>query len=727
MKKESPVYLVLIALIIFSIYFVSAQNFMANNPNQNTISKTAQSGNFYNYTKQVSPTVSPTDSHLAKSSMRALSSDINTITILWPVSGYYYITDALQLKITTANPSSCTYTFNGETKNMIDNETDHSYSIYRLTDNMASDEPYTIDFSCNDGSQTTSASTYFKINTSELDKYFIRSNLGNWNYNNSERSGYINKDGFIEFYRAYYDKISDKNIIRNEVVFLIYDSKSSLEAGVKKNFLDYYNSSISVQSIGDKNFYVISDSDSKFIAWSSENYFVTNWVYAYQNTTPVDLQISNEILNPYLSKYPNDLRYGVCGDGKVNVLNLNGTKEDCDKNSQMISCGSNIGECKIGKKTRKCKSDCTWDNWGICNATAPKTETCDSKDNNCDGKTDESFPLLNQTCYAGVGACKQEGKYICSFSGSNVTCNAIAKTSQKENCNDGIDNDCDGKIDFNDTNDCTLLKINSLINGFNYSNKNILFDIYSDFNPNDITYSYMNNHGKTIIVKLCSKCNSYNKTKSFNDGFYNLTIMISNKSQIFSKKQISFLVDSTPPKIFETLPKKGFTNGNFNIEFKEDNPKILILNYDKQKKSLNMSKECILEKGIRSCSIYVNLSIFNGKEMQYYFNLTDITGKNVVSRPINLTVDTTLPKVKINWTIEQGKVNFIFNVTEVNFDKINYIDSSALKPKEMALCSRLKNGICEVSRRFNIGTHNLTIFTSDKSGNTLISKINFNF
>ncbi len=110
------------------------------------------------------------------------------------------------------------------------------------------------------------------------------------------------------------------------------------------------------------------------MVFDTGNYFIANRLYAYGNTTPVDLQIPNDILNPYLEKYPNDLRIGTCGDGKVNVFNLEGKKEECDKNQESISCGINIGECKLGVKIRKCNTNCTWQAYGACNATTPKTE-----------------------------------------------------------------------------------------------------------------------------------------------------------------------------------------------------------------------------------------------------------------------------------------------------------------------------------------------------------------
>ncbi len=671
---------------------------------------------FYNPQGIFYKTINETGSNnviTTKSAMRAFSSNPNSITYIYPEEGYYYITDKMILWLTTLNPSACTYTFNSQTNNMVDNKTDHYEYISGLIDNMGSEEPYVVDFSCNDGSSAIAASTYFWIDTTELDKYLIRTNHGSWSYSNSEY--YDDEDGYaLNSFRAYYKK---DNGLYNAIVVKVYDSPSSM-----KEYTASDNETI--ETIGNKNYFVYNESGVNAIAWTSGNYLILDIVFAYQNATHVSLEFPNEILDPYLLKYPNDLKNGVCGDGNVDVLNLEGKKEDCDKNSEISSCGSNVGECKIGQRKRVCKSDCSWDNWGICNATAQKPEICDNKDNDCDGNTDEDFTLLNQVCYSGTGACRQEGKYICSPTGSNVTCNAVVKNSTKENCNDGIDNDCDSKIDFND-NDCTLLKINSPINGFAYSNKNVLLDIYSDLNPNDISYSYFDNSRNEKLVKLCSKCYSYNKTRLFSDGFYNISISINNKTQILAKKQLDFLVDSRAPKISEALPENGFTNGDFTVKFKEENPKYLVLNYDNQKKNIDLSKDCVLEKGVGICNIKVSLSSLDNNEITYSFNLTDITGRDTSSKPVKLMVDTTPPKVKINWTSNKGKAKFTFDVTELNFDKISYIDLNDKKPKESILCSKLKNNICEVTKSFKSGSHDLTIYIKDKGANIIQNNVKF--
>ncbi|MBI5509597.1 MAG: putative metal-binding motif-containing protein [Deltaproteobacteria bacterium] len=70
-------------------------------------------------------------------------------------------------------------------------------------------------------------------------------------------------------------------------------------------------------------------------------------------------------------------------------------------------------------------------------------ELCDGVDNNCDGLSDEGFPMLGKLCPAGEGLC---GRYQCDTAGTGVSCAAVNTQPSPEIC-DGDDNDCDGQID----------------------------------------------------------------------------------------------------------------------------------------------------------------------------------------------------------------------------------------------------------------------------------------
>ena len=82
-------------------------------------------------------------------------------------------------------------------------------------------------------------------------------------------------------------------------------------------------------------------------------------------------------------------------------------------------------------------------------------ELCDGKDNDCDGSIDEDWPLLAKVCSTGQGECLSVGKYVCPNLGTGEElCDAPAKAGVVETC-DNKDNDCDGAIDEEVTQACS--------------------------------------------------------------------------------------------------------------------------------------------------------------------------------------------------------------------------------------------------------------------------------
>ncbi len=75
--------------------------------------------------------------------------------------------------------------------------------------------------------------------------------------------------------------------------------------------------------------------------------------------------------------------------------------------------------------------------------------TCDDRDNNCNGQVDEDVANKGQACNNGQqGVCARSGTFVCSTSGT-LTCNApqIPTNGLVEVCGNNADDDCDGRTD----------------------------------------------------------------------------------------------------------------------------------------------------------------------------------------------------------------------------------------------------------------------------------------
>ena len=96
--------------------------------------------------------------------------------------------------------------------------------------------------------------------------------------------------------------------------------------------------------------------------------------------------------------------------------------------------------CKAG--TMACKADGTW---GECKGEIkPTEEKCNDKDDNCDGKVDETFPEKKQPCkVTGKDGICGEGSKSCNA--GKIECVEVNKPG-KEECN-GQDDDCNGQVD----------------------------------------------------------------------------------------------------------------------------------------------------------------------------------------------------------------------------------------------------------------------------------------
>jgi len=112
----------------------------------------------------------------------------------------------------------------------------------------------------------------------------------------------------------------------------------------------------------------------------------------------------------------------------------NGTIDDGLTQPCSTACGTGTEECRAGK-------------WVFCTAPKPEAEVCDGKDNDCNGQIDDSFPEKGRSCTDSTkkGEC-QKGTYtICKD--AKLVCTSNVNPAPIEICDNGKDDNCDGQID----------------------------------------------------------------------------------------------------------------------------------------------------------------------------------------------------------------------------------------------------------------------------------------
>jgi len=272
------------------------------------------------------------------------------------------------------------------------------------------------------------------------------------------------------------------------------------------------------------------------------------------------------------------------------------------------------------------------------------------------------------------------------------------------------------------------LTVKSPENGHIYSSRKVIFDL--EFDEPASIYWIDNINGRGRWKRICSNCDdSLTKGVSFKDGLNNITIKAEDRNGNEMNVSRQFRVDSKKPKINRVEPRRGFASGVFDVQFTEENPKTLTLYYGRageyHPEPVNLS-ECDYVKKRNYCQVNVSLIEYNGKNIEYWFELVDIADTVVTSRPVWLDVDTQFPVLENPddfWEQGEGKKNkyiyFNFEVDEENFDEITYIDWNDRRPRWRRLCSRLKNGVCEKKKSFRRGGHEVDIQIMDEAGNAV--------
>jgi len=380
----------------------------------------------------------------------------------------------------------------------------------------------------------------------------------------------------------------------------------------------------------------------------------------------------------------------------------------------------------------ECDGDCNDNDFNI----YPNADEsiCNGIDNDCDVLIDEDYIVTPTSC--GIGECSSTGLLECVEGEKIDSC--VPGDSVQEICNDGLDNDCDYKIDCDDT-DCKnseycpdICTIHSLTNGSIYPSRKIPLDIIASEKLEKMEYiDYSNSRPRWR--RLCSKCDEYERQKSFNEGEHDIRIRCTPFVGEPEIHEIEFFNDYRKPKIRKTTPKRNkFTNGsNFYIKYTEDNVKNISITYNP-----TIILDCNKSGRNQECYFDLNLTEFNNQEIEYWFEIEDIAGNKDQSKPTKVKVDTTLPELNnldSFWEKGEGRyedyIYFDMNITEINFDEVvlsyEYERRGKFYEKEKRLCSRLKDGKCEDRERIRDYYENLKVIIRDEAGNILQKEINF--
>ncbi|MBS3086806.1 hypothetical protein J4422_03835 [Candidatus Pacearchaeota archaeon] len=278
-----------------------------------------------------------------------------------------------------------------------------------------------------------------------------------------------------------------------------------------------------------------------------------------------------------------------------------------------------------------------------------------------------------------------------------------------------------------------VLTVNNPVEDGIYNSRVVLLDL-SVNEESDIHYLDLIN-GRGRWTPVCSNCFGYERTRSFREGLNELRFRAVDVVGNIAYVDVSFFIDSDKPRILKTEPGRGFTNGDFLIQFKEENPTSLDITFGDTNPGFNtyevdIDSECQLDEnnGKYYCDTHIDLSAYDGNEILYWANLTDTADNKANPRRQNvLTVDTTLPVINsLIHTINKKYVTFRADITEENFEEMtySYTDTNG-RLREGRMCSRLKDGICEKKLSFKTGHFDVSIQVIDEAGNSVGQVVSF--
>jgi len=398
------------------------------------------------------------------------------------------------------------------------------------------------------------------------------------------------------------------------------------------------------------------------------------------------------------------VNFSLAVNNSTNTSNLNssGIIIPCVPNivNTSFSEWKNTGNCRNDDKVVQMRNATQYDN-NSCGSVSNQTfkETRETSCNYCNESissylTDWSLCSSNNTKQRTKYFVDEHYYFCCKVTGLSSDCNIkngtyYANSTLYSNVTETVE--CDP---FNFTVEFP--------NNFIYNSMRVNLKITSDknlFSKLEIKdYSEKNSRWNL----LCKNCLKYEKTKTFVDGFHNISIRGSLIDGRSLSEGRSFIVDTKNPVIIAPrIRSKGYTNGLFLINYTEDNLDKVTLFYG-GKNLTKTSSECFSGKN-KQCSFQEDLINYTGNRLEYYFVIKDIAGNAQKSKVEKAIVDQTAPQIlNLSYSVIFNDVYFKIYVNESNFQDISYIDNSEKNAKWKVLCSRLdKNGLCAKKQGFS--------------------------
>jgi hypothetical protein len=272
------------------------------------------------------------------------------------------------------------------------------------------------------------------------------------------------------------------------------------------------------------------------------------------------------------------------------------------------------------------------------------------------------------------------------------------------------------------------MTINSPVNGSNLDTRRIMINLTTTKKSTRIELINWNDR-RPRWRTLCRNCHEYGserkKTKSMDEGNNSIGIRATSMFGEIIRNNISFFVDSKPPRISKTLPRRGMvTNGSdFSVKYTEDNIMSVSISWNP---TLDFTIQSNCSSGRNQiCAIDLssnpNFTSLNGQEIDFSFNVSDSL-TSVMSRVTNVLVDVSPPILNVTSPINETNYTrrVPFNISVDGDVALEFIDFTDSRPRWKRLCSRCDEyGNDRLKRKsFNKGEHNISIRAVDKAGNS---------